>query len=611
MSRRLSVLAVVMALASGFLVADMRLEGNDRAYYWSQLTSVWYDGDLLLHDDLLANENSAVTQLGMLTHADPDGVLVNKFPFGLALVDGLYVGPAVLLMRLLDRPRFDRAVAVVMACGSLVKVFLLAVLLVRLLSTANPEMTSSCRSFVAACVLVGSPLAYYGFQLLAMSHLNSALLATLFVDLLLRWFKNATLPGSVALGLTFTALIITHWQNGVFVLFGAVVLAGNRRRMPAGSGVRTMGLIAAGAAAGLLVATAQGLAFYRQTGSFFEIRHGSGFFVFSVASIPSFLFSGYHGLLTWHPVFVLALAGLAAGVCRGPRRNVFLAALLTVLVTLYLDASVRDWWSGTSYGQRRASVLVPLFALGLGEVLRRLPRWRGALLVLTAAWSLATLTMYNSRIDDLRLVFAGEPSPVALESRSSWFALDQDAARQGFVYFRERFLHKLSCPFEGHLCDGTGPAWTLGFLGLLAASAFLVARWGGRLAAGWRTFGRWATFLFAAYVLVFNASVALFVDGVDDGAGDAWRRFLEGETGRHEAASAGVPLAAAVFLDAAALRCAGDARTEAVLGEIDRRLYPNLRPEALDAVCSAPLRPSARRALEARARRLFRRDPGF
>jgi hypothetical protein len=110
------------------------------------------------------------------------------------------------------------------------------------------------------------------------------------------------------------------------------------------------------------------------------------------------LLSPRHGLLTWTPLYVLALLGLLLWI----RRNAGLALLLLlgVAAALAVNSLFEDWWGSQSFGQRRLLSLSPFFALGLAEVVALLKRKPlvsvAALLAPLVLWNLQFEQIYNS-----------------------------------------------------------------------------------------------------------------------------------------------------------------------------------------------------------------------
>jgi hypothetical protein len=114
--------------------------------------------------------------------------------------------------------------------------------------------------------------------------------------------------------------------------------------------------------------------------------------------VLDFLFAARHGMLTWTPLYALALAGWAVWAVRERRVPALFAAAFALSVLV--NSTTSDWWGSDSFGQRRMLALTPLFALGLAECvdgLRRRPLVPvAAVLALLALWNLQFEYVYNS-----------------------------------------------------------------------------------------------------------------------------------------------------------------------------------------------------------------------
>ncbi|MEW6235618.1 MAG: hypothetical protein AB1656_09550 [Candidatus Omnitrophota bacterium] len=101
------------------------------------------------------------------------------------------------------------------------------------------------------------------------------------------------------------------------------------------------------------------------------------------------LFSDFHGMISWSPLFGLGLLGLSLN-----RRWLPLAA--PVMLQLYIYSCNIAWWSGGSFGNRRMLGCVPLLILGLAGLFERIPKvW---LKILAAACALWTWLLLNAEV---------------------------------------------------------------------------------------------------------------------------------------------------------------------------------------------------------------------
>jgi hypothetical protein len=114
--------------------------------------------------------------------------------------------------------------------------------------------------------------------------------------------------------------------------------------------------------------------------------------------VLDFLFAARHGMLTWTPVYGLALAGWVVWAGRERRLPLLFAAAFALAVLV--NSTTSDWWGSDSFGQRRMLALTPLFAFGLAEIVdwfRRRPLVPVAVgLALLALWNLQFEYVYNS-----------------------------------------------------------------------------------------------------------------------------------------------------------------------------------------------------------------------
>ncbi|MDP8246221.1 MAG: tetratricopeptide repeat protein [Candidatus Hinthialibacter antarcticus] len=93
------------------------------------------------------------------------------------------------------------------------------------------------------------------------------------------------------------------------------------------------------------------------------------------------LFSDFHGMISWSPLFGLGIAGLLT-----QRRA--LPYLLPMLLTIYIYSCNIAWWAGGSFGNRRMVSCAPIFILGLAWLLQATPKaWFKGFAILCAVWT--------------------------------------------------------------------------------------------------------------------------------------------------------------------------------------------------------------------------------
>ena len=107
------------------------------------------------------------------------------------------------------------------------------------------------------------------------------------------------------------------------------------------------------------------------------------------------LFSSDHGMFSWTPVLILAVAGFPFLWKRD--RLLGAGAILAFLTFYYFIASYPDWDGISSYGNRFFVSLTPVFVLGLTALLSAFSKWmtRPARAVAWACSVLALLAIWN------------------------------------------------------------------------------------------------------------------------------------------------------------------------------------------------------------------------
>jgi len=118
------------------------------------------------------------------------------------------------------------------------------------------------------------------------------------------------------------------------------------------------------------------------------------------------LLSSNHGLFSWTPVLILAVAGLIVFAFKF--RPVGSSVLLVVFAFYYFMAAYPDWPGISSYGNRFFVSLTVFFVLGLASFFdwaaavlrskRRSPAWLSALTAIFVLWNLGLMFQWGSHM---------------------------------------------------------------------------------------------------------------------------------------------------------------------------------------------------------------------
>jgi Dolichyl-phosphate-mannose-protein mannosyltransferase len=142
---------------------------------------------------------------------------------------------------------------------------------------------------------------------------------------------------------------------------------------------------------GLVVFAPQLLAWKAVYGSWLVVPQGPGFMVWGAPAWSEVLFSARNGLFAWAPLYAVAGVGLAVAV--GRTRRLAICLIVGVILQVWTNGAVWDWWGGGAYGGRRFDSCYVAFAYGLGVLLAGPRVLRYATAALTVVCVVAGVTL--------------------------------------------------------------------------------------------------------------------------------------------------------------------------------------------------------------------------
>lgn len=258
--------------------------------------------------------------------------------------------------------------------------------------------------YAAVAVLFGTSLTYYATYQASYAHAFDAFFSAAFLGYWAltfdRWDYRRFLVLGVLLGAA--ALIrVTGFSLGIVVLVEVVARTLRRPDPPQSARARALHIVALvgwGAlvlAVALLVFTPQLVVWKKVFGEWVTSPMGPRFVRLGEPEWVEVLFSSRNGWLSTHPI---AYAGVV-GLLFVPRRARLVAGALLAAVVLqvYVNSCVYDWWAGASFGQRRLCSVTFVLVVGLAALLRagglvakRLPPWaRHAVAIPVLGWFVA------------------------------------------------------------------------------------------------------------------------------------------------------------------------------------------------------------------------------
>ena len=365
-----------------------RVYGADEIKYFAALRSVYFDRDLHY-----ANEYAHFIGRDPVAHAGlrpymegetPTGYRLNDAPIGTAVLwSPFYVAAdiGVAAARSLGAavPRDGYAWPYVWAvCLGSLFWGTAGMFLAYRLCRAYASRTASLWGVVA--IWFASPVVFYLYITPAMAHANSMFAVSLFLLLWQRGRVDRAARGWVILGAAAGLMILVRELNWLLLLVLAVdetqgilhvVQSADGQRVRGAPLVRaavvewwrrSVGYLCFAVALGIVVAP-QLYVYQTLNGTFGP----TPFVVEKFSLLPRYafavLFSGFHGLFSWHPVTFVGVLGLAALW----RRATWIAAAMGVFVAaqVLVIGSYETWWGGASFGARRFINCTAIFSLGL------------------------------------------------------------------------------------------------------------------------------------------------------------------------------------------------------------------------------------------------------
>ena len=390
MKRGLLILAAV-ALVYIFL-NPYRLYPDGQGYY-SYLPSLFVDGDIDFYNEFTQ------MRIPVPLAVTPTGYISNIWSFGSAFFwTPFYV--AGKLLATVDEYPYGNWYWFWINLGTIAYGLMAYFLIAQMLKESG---RSASRWIVGALAFLGTPMFFYTFAVSSTAHGITAFAATLF---LWYWVQSYRSPQAksryVLLGIFAGFAAMVRSQEALFslALFGELAVRALRKELPLKDAFSYGGIFCAAFVAGLLPQLFIWKIIY---GSFFAApaQFNLSFDYFALSQV---LFSSYHGILYWTPVFFLAFAGLAVGTVRAPA--LYGGMLLAFIGQLMVNACCVAFWEGYAFGLRQMTSSLPLVAFGLAELVRVFHARRGFLrvagwtvLVLPVLWTTGLLFNYYLELD--------------------------------------------------------------------------------------------------------------------------------------------------------------------------------------------------------------------
>ncbi len=415
-------LATARMIASGKagrLIHRDTIVHGDGARLYAYLRSAWFDGDVNTANELEYYFNYPGSRETVEIVMTGTGYAWNHTPVGCAILwSPFFLMGHATAVRMHEAGRaaaangYSHPYALAIAIGTHVYCFLGVILLFLVCR----RFFSPFASLLAVLTIwLASFLPAYLFLYPSMSHAQSFFSVSLFIWLWLKVRERGSILNWCLLGAAGGLMALVRTQN--IILLSVPVLGALDGEQDTHPTHRLSGVLLMGACA-LAVFSPQMYVWKLTYGSILTIPQGAGFLHWVRPAAWEVLFSSRHGLLSWTPALILGLLGLPAFLKKD--RLLGLSLFMMLVLQLYLNSIVDDWWAGTGFGARRFDNCLPIFALGASAVYEWMSQKKiGWLAVaLTAgfiAWNGLFLCQYA-----LNWVSHSEPIDMAKMAQDQW-----------------------------------------------------------------------------------------------------------------------------------------------------------------------------------------------
>jgi len=386
----------VRMFLSGYII------GSDALGYYAHLRSILIDGDLQY-----ANEFLDYNPFG---HAVPN-------PYRLTVTDHTpnpyYIGPASLwapfflvahafasasdLFGLdLTPDGYSALYQILIGLGSVVYGMAGLALIYKILMLFFQRNEAL---LATGLIALGTNVFYYLTIEPTMSHAMSMFAVTLFAFVWVKSIDQRNKNTVILLGFTAGLMILIRPQNVLFLSILGLEWVGLFKTESGFFAHWRKKIVEAGFFGLVLLTTLlpQLIVWKILYGQFLIQAYEGASFEFTDPYLWKSLFSARHGLISWTPIILLALAGALLFLRKYPRLGI--ALLIAFMLQWYINASWTDyWWFGESFGSRTYINCSFIFAIGLATLLSSTKRIAVIMYPLLAAliiWNLLFIAQYS------------------------------------------------------------------------------------------------------------------------------------------------------------------------------------------------------------------------
>ena len=359
--RNLSSLSVILILVI-VARADLNLQywnepsriiAHDIKGYYAYLPAAIIHGDL---DFEFAQNDLDKYRTKLYLGGGPEGKTLLQFTYGMSLLYSPFFLTAHLLTTNMEIPyvgfeadgyTVPYRLALILSC-----LFYLALGLYFLRKVLLIYFSDPATAITLISITLGTNIFYYSTIEPAMSHVYSFALISIFLYVVIKWLKKATILNTIFLGLIIGIISLVRPNNTIVVLFLIFLgVTGWKSFIERLSFLlRSYRLILLMIFVFLLVWVPQFLYWNYITGDYLFYSYGEQVFFFNNPQVYHSLFSYRKGLLVYIPILVISFTGLLF--LYNKPKELFIPTLAFIVINIYILSSWCFWWFGGGYGPR-------------------------------------------------------------------------------------------------------------------------------------------------------------------------------------------------------------------------------------------------------------------
>ncbi len=367
-------ISITLLLLLYWLRPDWKIYGDGFNYY-SWLRSSWFDHDLNFKNESdFYKLTFNAQQDSFYIHPTITDRFPNPFPIGSSILWLPVMFLAWFFSKLLNLPdtplpgyglQYQLSLNLGSIFYGILGLLFLYYFLVDILGNSLKKKEIAAINIIT---WLSSPLIYFMTYEPLMSHAMAFFVNSLFI---FYWYKNLNnnnFKKWITIGLLLGLVSIVRWQD---IIIGLVVIIDVIKYLDKNKILKQIEYILCLGLGFLSLFAIQILGWKIIYGKYILQPPSNTHLSVFKPDFFNFLFNPSHGMIIWHPIFIIGIAGLLIHVFLlrygHEDKNLIVLCLLILLLSFYINSTLSDWYGGTngSFGARREISILPILTYGV------------------------------------------------------------------------------------------------------------------------------------------------------------------------------------------------------------------------------------------------------